>query len=147
MLRPRRFSTSSGKKSVSHSVSDLARGNSDRGPRKTRTKTQTTPDSVFTRERRNLDHGLGFWGGKTQTMVWVFPVFGVGSKSEFSGSQIRWNKGGGEKGRSGGRANRAWRGKREEKWGKKGGRKGARKHTRKTLILVPLWFRYSWVAC
>ena len=28
----------------------------------------------------------------------------------------------------------------------KGGRKGVRKHTRKTLILVPLWFRYSLVA-
>ena len=28
----------------------------------------------------------------------------------------------------------------------KGGRKGARKRTRKTLILVPLWFRYSLVA-
>ena len=41
----------------------------DHGPRKTRTKTQTTPDSVFTRDRRNSDHGLSFWGGKTQTMV------------------------------------------------------------------------------
>ena len=30
--------------------------------------------------------------------------------------------------------------------GEKGGRKGARKQTRKTLILVPLWFRYSLVA-
>ena len=56
------------------------------------------------------------------------------------------DKGGGEEGRSGGRVNRAWRGKTGEKWGKKGGRKGARKHTRKTLILVPLWFRYSLVA-
>ena len=27
-----------------------------------------------------------------------------------------------------------------------GGRKGARKHTRKTLILVPFWFRYSLVS-
>ena len=47
------------------SVSDLAGGNSDHGPRKTRTKTQTTPDSVFTRARRNSDHGLSlgcFWG-------------------------------------------------------------------------------------
>ena len=35
---------------------------SDHGPRKTRTKTQTTPDSVFTRERRNSDHGPNFWG-------------------------------------------------------------------------------------
>ena len=54
------------------SVSALAGGNSDHGPRKTRTKTQTTPDSVFTGgggERRNSDHGLSFWGGKTQTMV------------------------------------------------------------------------------
>ena len=50
-------------------VSDLAGGNSDHGPRKTRTKTQTSPDSVFTREGRNSDHGLSFWGGKTQTMV------------------------------------------------------------------------------
>ena len=59
------------------SVSELAGGNSDHGPRKTRTKTQTTPDSAFARER-NSDHGPSFWGGKTQTMVWVFPVFGVG---------------------------------------------------------------------
>ena len=44
-------------------------GNSDHGPRKTRTKTQTTPDSVFIGKRRNSDHGLSFWGGKTQTMV------------------------------------------------------------------------------
>ena len=51
------------------SVSALAGGNSDHGPRKTRTKTQTTPDSVFIGERRNSDHGLSFWGGKTQTMV------------------------------------------------------------------------------
>ena len=67
-------------------------------------------------------------------------------KSEFFGSQKRGDKGGGEEGRSGGRVNRAWRGKRVEKWGKRGGRKGARKGTRKTLILVPLWFRYSLVA-
>ena len=58
--------------------SALAGGNSDHGPRKTRTKTQTTPDSVFIGERRNSDHGLSFWGGKTQTMVWVSGVFGVG---------------------------------------------------------------------
>ena len=51
------------------SVSALAGGNSDHGPRKTRTKTQTTPDSVFIGERRNSDHGLSFWGWKTQTMV------------------------------------------------------------------------------
>ena len=51
------------------SVSDLAGGNSDHGPRKTRAKTQTTPNSVLTKERRNSDHGLSFWGGKTQTMV------------------------------------------------------------------------------
>ena len=52
------------------SVSDLARGKSDHGPSKTQTKTQTTPDSVFTRENAaNSDHGLSFWGGKTQTMV------------------------------------------------------------------------------
>ena len=42
------------------SVSDLAGENSDHSPRKTRTKTQTTPDSVFIRERRNSDHGLSF---------------------------------------------------------------------------------------
>ena len=60
------------------SVSALAAGNSDHGPRKTRTKTQTTPDSVFIGERRNSDHGLSFWGGETQTMVWVSGVFGVG---------------------------------------------------------------------
>ena len=60
------------------SVSDLAGGNLDHGPRKTRTKTQTTPDSAFTRERRNSDHGLSFWGRKTQTMVGVFPVLGGG---------------------------------------------------------------------
>ena len=51
------------------SVSALAGGNSDHGPRKTRTKTQTTPGSVFIGARRNSDHGLSFWGGKTQTMV------------------------------------------------------------------------------
>ena len=59
------------------SVSALARGNSDHGPRKTRTKTQTAPDSVVTGEkeklrpwseflgRENSDHGLSFgcfWG-------------------------------------------------------------------------------------
>ena len=60
------------------SVSVLAGGNSDHGPRKTRTKTQTTPDSVFIGDRRNSDHGLSFWRGKTQTMVWVSGVFGVG---------------------------------------------------------------------
>ena len=57
------------------------------------------------------------------------------------------SKKGGKRGRrSGGRVNRAWRGKRGEKWGEKGGRKRARKSARKTLILVPLWFRYSLVA-
>ena len=45
-------------------ASDLVGGNSDHGPRKTRTKTHTTPDSVFKRERRNSDHGLSFWGGE-----------------------------------------------------------------------------------
>ena len=60
------------------SVSALAGGNSDHGPRKTRTKTQTTPDSVFIGETRNSDHGLSSWGGETQTMVWVSGVFGVG---------------------------------------------------------------------
>ena len=60
------------------SVSDLAGGNSDHGLRKTRTKTQTTPDSVSIGERRNSDHGLSFWGGETQTMVWVWGLFGVG---------------------------------------------------------------------
>ena len=59
------------------SVSALAGGNSDHGPRKTRTKTQTTPDSGSIGERRKLrpwseflgrensDHGLSFgrfWG-------------------------------------------------------------------------------------
>ena len=42
-------------------VSDFEGRNSDHGPSKTQTKTQTTPDSVFTRERRNSDHGLSFW--------------------------------------------------------------------------------------
>ena len=36
---------------------------------KSQTKTQTTPDTVFTREGRNSDRGLSFWEGKTQTMV------------------------------------------------------------------------------
>ena len=47
------------------SVAEVAEGSSDYDPRKTRTKTQTTPDSVFTRERRNSGHGLSlgcFWG-------------------------------------------------------------------------------------
>ena len=60
------------------SVSDLAGGNSDHGPSKTQTKTQTTPDTVFTSERRNSDHGLSCWRGKTQTRLWVWGVFGVG---------------------------------------------------------------------
>ena len=50
-------------------VSDFAGRNSDHGPSKTQTKTQTTPDSVFIGARRNSDHGLSFWEGKTQTMV------------------------------------------------------------------------------
>ena len=60
------------------SLSDLAGGYSDHGLSKTRTKTPTTPDCVFTSERRNSDHGLSFWGGKSQTAVWVWGVFGVG---------------------------------------------------------------------
>ena len=47
------------------SVSDLAGGNSDHDPSKAGDKTQTTPDSVLTRARRNSDHGLSlgrFWG-------------------------------------------------------------------------------------
>ena len=51
------------------SFSDFAGRNSDHDPSKRQTKTQTTPDSVFTRERRNSDHGLSFWEGKTQTMI------------------------------------------------------------------------------
>ena len=35
---------------------------------KTQTKTQTTPDSVFARERRNSDHGLSFWGRKISSV-------------------------------------------------------------------------------
>ena len=41
-------------------------------------QTQTTPDSVFTKERRNSDHGLSFWERKTQTMVWILVSQGVG---------------------------------------------------------------------
>ena len=64
-------------------------------------------------------------------------------KLEFSGSQKGGDKGGCEEERSGGRVNTAWKGKEggkmREKWvGGKG--------PRKTLILVPLWFRYSLVA-
>ena len=47
------------------SVSDFAGRNSDHGPSKTQTKTQTTPKSVFSREKKNSDHGLSFWGRKT----------------------------------------------------------------------------------
>ena len=51
--------------------------------RKSREETQTmVPEKLgpkprppqtlfFSMERRNSDHGMGFWGGKTQTMVWV----------------------------------------------------------------------------
>ena len=56
-----------------------AGGNSDHGPRKTRTKSQTTPDSGFIGESRNSDHSLSFRGGKTQTMVRVWGVLGVGA--------------------------------------------------------------------
>ena len=42
----------------------MGRSNTQHGPRKTRTKTQTTPDSVFTRERRNSDHGLSEFLGR-----------------------------------------------------------------------------------
>ena len=59
-------------------VSDFAGRNSDHDPSKTQTKTQTTPDSVFIGERRNSDHGLSFWEGKTQTMVWMSVSQGVG---------------------------------------------------------------------
>ena len=36
----------------------------DHGPNKTQTKTRITPDPVFTREGRNSDYGLSFWGGQ-----------------------------------------------------------------------------------
>ena len=62
-------------------------------------------------------------------------------KSEVSGSQNRGDKGGGEEGRSGGRVNRAWRGKRGEKRGEKGERKGAQKHTRPTVARLATLFR------
>ena len=68
-----------------------------------------------------------------------------GGKSEFSRSQ-NGGKGGRWRGKSDGSVNRAWRGKEGGKWGEKGWEEGARKHIRKTLILVPLWFRYSLVA-
>ena len=51
------------------SVSYLAGGKRRPWSKQTWTKNQTTPDSVFTRERRNSDHGLSFRGGETQTMV------------------------------------------------------------------------------
>ena len=38
-------------------------------------------DSVFIGERRNSDHGLSFWEGKTQTMVWISVSQGVGGRS------------------------------------------------------------------
>ena len=59
-------------------VSDFSGRNSDHGPGKTQTKTQTTPNPVFTGERRNSDHGLSFREGKTQTMVWISVSQGVG---------------------------------------------------------------------
>ena len=61
------------------SVSELEGGDSDHGPSKTRTKTQTTPDSGFTRQRRNSDHGLSFWGeGELRPRSEFWGVFGVG---------------------------------------------------------------------
>ena len=60
------------------SVSALEGGNSDHGPRKTRTKTQTTPDSAFIGERKNSDHGLSFgcfWGrGRRRGSQLSFPT-------------------------------------------------------------------------
>ena len=47
------------------------------------------------------------------------------------------DRGGGEEGRSGGRVNRAWGGKREEKWGKTVGGKGPES------TLEKLWFWYT----
>ena len=70
-------------------VSDFAGRNSDHGASKTRTKTQTRPDSVSTRERRNSDHGLSFWEGKTQTMVWISVSQGVGVDPVL---MINWNR-------------------------------------------------------
>ena len=45
-------------------VSDFAGRNSDNSPSETQTKTQTTPDSAYAKERKNSDHGLSFWKGK-----------------------------------------------------------------------------------
>ena len=61
------------------------------------------------------------------------------STSEFSRSQLRGDQRGGEEGRSGGRVNRAGRGKRGENEGKRLGGKGPKKHTQKTLIWVQQW--------
>ena len=51
------------------SLSDFTVQSSDHGSSKTQTKTQTSPDSVLVRERRNSDHVLSFCRGETQTMV------------------------------------------------------------------------------
>ena len=50
-------------------LSETVGRNSDHGPSKTQTKTQTTPDSVFTR--------LSFWKGETQTMIKISVSQGV----------------------------------------------------------------------
>ena len=66
------------------SVSDLAGGNPDQGPSKIRTKTQTTPDSVFSKERRNSDHSLSFWGGKLRPWSEFGAFLGWGEKRGLS---------------------------------------------------------------
>ena len=55
-------------------------------------------------------------------------------------------EGGGEEGKRGKRRDMGLKGKEGGKIREKGGRKGVRKDIRKTLIVVPLWFRslYQW---
>ena len=56
-----------------HEAQTMVRANSD--------QTSDHPDSVFTRAMRNPDHGLSFWGGKTEFGVLVV---GVGVDQELS---------------------------------------------------------------
>ena len=66
------------------SASDFAGRNSDHGPSKTQTKTQTVPDSVLTREsRKRVEYGFGEYSLKHRAQ-WVF------WPSRSSGEKTQW---------------------------------------------------------
>ena len=55
---------------------------------KLRTKTQTTPDSILPRERRNSDHGLSFWGGNSDPGL---SFWGGGNSDQVMSSLPEWS--------------------------------------------------------